>query len=107
MDDGSDYIITGKTHGQWIYRNMMVHDQIAGELITKKKEELQLEIEKQREMGNDGLLPEDKFLAAVNLSNLEHSSGERQTYWLLEIWVARKACMLRDRELAARKTETT
>eukprot|EP00584_Thalassiosira_punctigera_P003588 CAMPEP_0172531740 /NCGR_PEP_ID=MMETSP1067-20121228/5014_1 /TAXON_ID=265564 ORGANISM="Thalassiosira punctigera, Strain Tpunct2005C2" /NCGR_SAMPLE_ID=MMETSP1067 /ASSEMBLY_ACC=CAM_ASM_000444 /LENGTH=222 /DNA_ID=CAMNT_0013316143 /DNA_START=548 /DNA_END=1216 /DNA_ORIENTATION=+ len=89
------------THRQWIYCNLKVHDAIAGELVTKKKEELQQEIEKQCELGDDGLLPEDKFLAEVNLSSLEQSSGEWQAYWLLAICVARKARMLRDREVAA------
>ena len=79
------------THGQWIYRNLRVHDEVAGELVTKRKEELQLEIERQMELGEDGLLPEDMFLADVNLSSLEQSSGTRQVYWLLAIRTARKA----------------
>ena len=35
--------------------------------MTLRKEELQLEIEAQMELGDDGLLPIDKFLAEVNL----------------------------------------
>ena len=84
------------THGQWIYRNLRVHDEVAGELVSKRKEELQLEIERQMELGEDGLLPEDMFLADVNLSSLEQSSGTRQVYWLLAIRTARKAKWLRD-----------
>ena len=48
------------THGQWIFRNLMVHDSILGVLVTKDKEELQLAIEKQKELGGDGLA-EHKF----------------------------------------------
>ena len=70
---------------------------MAGELVTKRKEELQMEIERQREMGEGGLLPEDKFLVEVNLSSLKHSSGEQQAYWLLAIKIARKASWLGDR----------
>ena len=84
------------THGQWIYRNLKVHDEVAGELVTKRKEELQLEIERQMELGEDGLLRADMFLADVNLSDLEHSSGERQMYWLLAIKTARKARWLHE-----------
>ena len=79
---------------------------MAGELVTKRKEELQMEIEKQREMSKDNLLPEDKFLAEVNLSSLEHSSGERQAYWLLAIKIARKASWLRDRLNATHQEES-
>ena len=35
------------THGQWIYRNLLVHDRTASILVTQKKEELQAAIEAQ------------------------------------------------------------
>ena len=78
------------THGQWIYRNLLVHDRISGVLATKKKEELQREIQKQQELGGDGLDEEDKFLLEIKLEDLEESSGEHQEYWLLAIRAARK-----------------
>ena len=53
------------THGQWLYHNVMVHDSTPGTLITKRKEEIQLEIERQQELGSEGLLEEDNFLAEV------------------------------------------
>ena len=34
------------THGQWLYLSVMVHDSTTGTLITKRKEEMQLEIER-------------------------------------------------------------
>ena len=34
-------------------------------------------------MGGGELSEEEKFLSEVNLEDLEHLSGERQTYWLL------------------------
>ena len=95
------------THGQWIYRNFLVHDTISGTIATKRKEELQMEIERQQELGDDGLLEEDKYLAEVNLECLETSSGERQAYWLLAIKAARKAFMLRHRRNAAEQSNTT
>ena len=72
----------------------MVHDRVSGTLATARKEELQQEIEKQQELGADGLLAEDKHLAEVNLEDLEMSSGERQEYWLLAIQTARRAYQL-------------
>ncbi len=83
------------THGQWLYQNVQVHDRTSGSLATMRKEELQLEIEQQQELGTAGLLDEDCHLAECNLGNLESQSGERETYWLLAIKAARKAGRLR------------
>jgi hypothetical protein len=44
-----------------------------------------VEIERQRDLGNAGLLEEDKYLAEVNLEEMATSSGERQHYWILAI----------------------
>jgi len=82
-------------HGQWIYRNFVVHDSIAGTLATQAKEVLQAEIETQLELGGDGLLEEDKYLLEVNLGNLEESTGDTQAYWLLAIRTAREAASIR------------
>ena len=83
------------THGQWLYRNVTVHDATSGTLATLRKEELQMEIEKQQELGGEGLLDEDRYLLEVNLDDLETTSGEWQEYWLLAIRAAREACNLR------------
>ena len=82
------------THGQWLYRNVVVHDRKSGAIATKRKEEIQMEIEKQQEMGEDGLLDSDKYLMEINLDDLETTSGEKEEYWLLAIRSARKACAL-------------
>jgi len=60
-----------------------------------KKEELLVEIEHQRELGDAGLLKEDKYLAKVNLEEMATSLGEWQHYWLLAIQTARNHCALR------------
>ena len=83
------------THGQWIYRNYVVHDSVAGTLANADKERLQLEIDKQREMGDDGLLEEDQYLAEVNLEDLGNTNGMKQMYWLLAIQTARKRFSIR------------
>ena len=95
------------THGQWIYRNFVVHDHISGTIANKKKEEIQAEIETQQDLGGDGLLEEDMFLAEVNLEDLESSSGERQAYWLLAIQAARQARIIHDRQTANATQENT
>ena len=85
-------------HGQWLYRNLVVHDAHTGLLQTRRKEELQREIDKQLDAGWEGLLAEDQYLAEINLSDLETSSGEQQEYWLLAIRAARKAKELANKE---------
>jgi hypothetical protein len=63
------------SHGQWLYPNVQVHDRISGALATQKKKELQMEIERQQELGTEGLLEEDRYLADCNLGDLEETSG--------------------------------
>jgi hypothetical protein len=76
------------THGQWMYQNFIVNDPVSGIIATAKKEELLWEIERQRKLGDAGLLEEDKYLAEVNLEGLATTSGEQQHYWLLAIRTA-------------------
>ncbi len=86
------------THGQWVYRNFIVRNPVLGTIATARKEELLQEIERQQELGDAGLLEEDKYLAEVNLDGLENTSRERQYYWLLAIKTARKAKILRQQQ---------
>jgi hypothetical protein len=79
------------THGQWLYRNIQVHDKRSGLLATNRKEEIQAEIEAQQEIGFNGLLEEDAYLGECNLGDLEDTSGEEEQYWLLAVKAARKA----------------
>ncbi len=95
------------THGQWLYRNCVVHDRVTGALANKRKEELLIEIEKQRDLGDEGPLEEDQFLAEINLNDLETTSGERLEYWLLAIRTARKAFLLRQQRLNESQSTTT
>ncbi len=45
-----------------------------GTLATQRKEELQMEIERQQELGTEALLDEDCYLAECNLGDLEDTS---------------------------------
>jgi hypothetical protein len=96
------------THGQWLYRCIQVHERKQGTQVTLRKEELQREIEAQQEMGFDGLLDEDQYLAEVNLDDLEQSSGLQQEYWLVAIRAAREACILQNgSQLQRRRIRTS
>ena len=95
------------THGQWLYRNIQVHDIVSGVEATLRKEEILMEIEKQQELGTEGLAEEDKYLMEINLDDLETTSGEKQEYWLLAIRAARMATTLSNNSerVAATATE--
>ncbi len=82
------------THGQWLYRCVQVHDRVLGPRATARKEEIQLAIKAQQEIGTEDLLEEDQYLVEVNLEDLESTSGERQEYWLIAIRAAREAGIL-------------
>jgi hypothetical protein len=82
------------THGQWLYRNVQVHDDVSGANATARKEEILREIEEQQDLGDAGLMEEDRYLLEVNLDDLENTSGEKQEYWLLAIRAARMTHML-------------
>jgi hypothetical protein len=79
------------THGQWIYRNVQIHDSVTGTQATLWKEEIQQEIGEQMEMGTAGLLEEDHRMVEVNFGDMENSSGEREEYWLLAFQAVQEA----------------
>jgi hypothetical protein len=84
------------THGQWLYRNVHVHDFISGDIATKRKEEIKRDLDDLIELGGEGLEEEDLYLLEINLDDLDTTSGELQTYWLLALRAARAAKQLRD-----------
>ena len=87
------------THGQWLYRNVLVHDRTAGDLVTRCKKEIRRALEDKLEQEEEGLEEDDKFLMEINLDDLGTSSGENQTYWLLTLEAAQDArnlCLSQD-----------
>jgi hypothetical protein len=70
------------THRQWIYRNIQIHDTVAGTHAALRKESIQREIEEQMEQGKIGHLEEDHWIMEVNLGDMENTSGEQEEYWL-------------------------
>ena len=94
LDKWSSQLVTRLlevTHGQWLYRNVHVHDSIAGDLASKRKEEIRRALKDQMELGGEGLAEEDMYLLDINLDDLEASTGEDQAYWLLALRAARVA----------------
>ena len=92
------------THGQWLYRNVHLHDKVSGEKAMRRKESIRAELEYQMSLGENGLAEEDQYLLELNLDDLDHSTGEDQAIWLLSLKAARKARQLgenRDNTAAA------
>ena len=85
------------THGQWLYRNIMVHDKWAGTMANSRKEHLLEAIEEQLEQEDD-LLEEDKYLIEMHIGDMSQSEGTDQEYWLLAMRAARAA---KDLQVAA------
>jgi hypothetical protein len=83
------------THGQWLYRNVVVHDKMAGDLASQRKEDIRKALEEQLAMGEDGLEEDDKFLLDINFDEFNATTREDQEYWLLALQAAREACQLR------------
>ncbi len=79
------------THGQWIYRCILVHDRTTGTLINQHKVKLLEEITKQLLMGAELLMEDDKILLECNLLDIVSTNGEQQEYSLLAIQAAQEA----------------
>ena len=95
------------THGQWLYRNVQVHDTVSGLKAEERKEELEREIEHQVMLGGTGLDEQDRYLLEINVGGLDTSSEEDQYYWLLAIQAARVNRRLKEMQVADNAREHT
>ena len=87
------------THTQWIYRCVLVYDLTTSTIISAHKEELLSKIQKQLDIGPDGLDKQDRFLLECNFDKLATTAGEHQEHWLLAIQVAREASRIRAQQV--------
>lgn len=71
---------------------------VLGVVAVQQQELLQTEIEKQLELGEEGLAEEDKWMLEVNLNDLEVSSGVREAYWLVAIEATRESNKIKCRQ---------
>ena len=67
------------THEQWLYRNIAVRDLVGGVKAIKRKQDRQKEIERQIELGGEGLAKQDHYLLEINLEDLEIPQGRIST----------------------------
>ncbi len=90
------------THGQWLYRNVQVHDIVSGVHANARKDKLRKALQDQLDLGGEELDAKDRYLLEINLGDIETTSGEEQTYWLLALLTAKEARRIRLREEAER-----
>lgn len=84
------------THGQWLYLNVIAHDNECGTSRSLRKEQILTEIEAQL-VKDDPLLDEDQYLLEINIGDISNGTGEyQQEYWLLAMQAARRAKQARD-----------
>lgn len=90
------------THGQWLYKNIHVHDIFTEEKPRMRKEETRCELEYQIALGGDELEDKEQYLHEIILDDLDASTGEDQIYWLLALRTAQCAWQIqREREIRA------
>ena len=95
------------THGQWLYRNVQVHDAVGGPKTMERKGERQREIEHQVLLGGTRLDKKDRSLLEIHVGDLDTPSGEDQYYWLLVIPAARVDRMLKEIQVTGNAREHT
>ncbi len=78
------------THGQWLYRNEVVHNATSGTRRNAKKQRLQERIDAELQRGLEHLRPEDYHLMLAPLGDLSCARGEQHEYWLLAVDTARR-----------------
>jgi len=79
------------THGQWIFRNISLHDRIQGYLRNKKADEILHIINELSEVTPEEIPEDSRFLLEINFSELKKSHLETQTYWTLAMDAAIRA----------------
>ena len=79
------------THGQWIFRNISLHDMTRGYLHNKKAGELLQIINEFSEVAPEEIPEDSRFLLEINFTELTKSHLEHQTYWTLAMDAAVKA----------------
>ena len=89
------------THGQWLYRNVHVHDSILGKHALERKEKLRHALLDQLDLGDEEFDEQDKYLLEINLGDLDTSTGDDQEYWLLAILTAKEERRIQLREETA------
>ena len=70
------------THGQWIYRNLSLHNKTSGRLLEQKHGEITMAVANRAESDPADGPEESKFLLEIDPLSLSHSTPEKKQYWV-------------------------
>ena len=87
-------------HGQWLFRNFTLHNNINGYHLLQKKEEVLTSITQLADSAPSEIPAESHFLLEIDPSNLAEDSLLLQEYWV----AAMKAALVAGRRRAGRAT---
>ena len=77
-------------HGQWLYRNGVVHEQGEGGLLKRGRTLFKSKMRLQMDMGRRCIIPEDKHIFNQWWIGLWDLPGKDKKLWLGEVAAARK-----------------
>jgi hypothetical protein len=72
-------------HLQWIYQNILLHDNCQGYLHKKKSQELMKEMESLVGLAPEKVPESSRFLLKINFTELSGNHIETQKYWTLAV----------------------
>ena len=94
------------SHGQWVFRNVSLHDARTGYLRVKKRENVLAEVDRLSEVDPILLSESSRYLLEIDFSSLHRDTLEKQSYWVLAMKAAVRAgqrTVARSRHATARQ----
>ena len=79
------------THGQWVFRNVTLHDASVGYRMECRRAALLQEIDKLSSIDPRSLPEGRRYLLEMDFSSLLEATAEKQSYWLVAVKAAVKA----------------
>ena len=79
------------SHGQWVFRNVSLHQTEQGYLQQKRRKDVLAEVDRLSQLDPDCLPAESKYLLEIDFSAFEKDTLVNQTYWLYSMRAACKA----------------
>ena len=79
------------SHGQWVFRNVSLHDSQQGYIRAKQRREVLAEIDQLSHLDPGQLPAASRYLMEIDFSTMEKDTLVNQSYWLFSMRAAYKA----------------
>ncbi len=79
------------SHLQWLYCNFTLHDRMRGYLWLQCRKEILKEVHRLLGTNPDDIPIESQYLLEIDLTSLNSTSFEKQSYWVLAMKATRRA----------------